>query len=294
MKNYLNTLKAFTYILVITIVLLIPFKGYSQQTVSKPYLLWKISGNDLAKPSYIFGVNSAYKNTDIVADLNKVLATTEQLVLDAKKENTPEEAAKIQQLVIDTEGATSFYNQFDAASLKKMDEFFMANYGADFKRLSVYKPFMIQNLIATKFITPFDITGKFTEFSKNNNQTIVGLETIEEQIKEFDKIPVSEQVSSISKLIQDTDKGKETLKRVLDYYANQNVNGVYEEIKDFGNSETSKIMLEARNHKWLPQLIGLMKDKSSFIAIGLTHMLPFKDNLKDLLEAEGYQVTLVK
>jgi uncharacterized protein YbaP (TraB family) len=37
-----------------------------------------------------------------------------------------------------------------------------------------------------------------------------------------------------------------------------------------------------------------MKDKSSFIAIGVTHMLPFKNNLKDLLEAEGYTISLVK
>ncbi|MGK0414690.1 MAG: hypothetical protein ACJA1B_002918 [Polaribacter sp.] len=294
MNNYLNTLKRIAFILFLTITFLIPKNGYSQEVSQKPYLLWKVSGNDLAKPSYIFGVNGAYKNSEMISELNEVLRTTEQLVLDLKKENTPEEASKIKQLIVNEAGAKYFYNQFDKATQKKLDDFFVTHYGADFKRLSAYKPFMISNLIESKIIPPYDITAELADFSKTHHQAIIGLETIEEQIEEFEKVPLSEQVKTITEFITNPEIAKERSDKIITYYKNQDIKGIYGELEEFEDTEMEKIMLEARNIKWLPQLTSLMKDKSSFIAIGVTHMLPFKNNLKDLLETEGYTITLVK
>jgi len=294
MKNYVNCIKKGSYILLLFTFLISAQKSSSQNHNPKPYLLWKVSGNDLETPSYILGVNNTYNATEILPDLEQILSVTEQLILDAKKENTPEEAARLQQLIIDPTGGTSFYAQFDSITKKQLDTFFIANYGANFKRISVYKPFMIRNLIAGKIVNQYDITAKLTDFSKKQNQAIIGLETLEEQINEFDKIPIAEQVTGIVEMISDLDAAKEKFASISKYYTMQNINGIYKELKEFESSDTGKIMLASRNQKWLPQLIGLMQQKSSFIAIGLTHMLPFKNNLKELLETSGYTVALVK
>lgn len=294
MKNYLNTIKNIICTLTLIIAFTVSKSGYSQETTTKPYLLWKVSGNDLTKPSYIFGVNSAYQSERMINEISKVLKTTEQLVLDLKKEGTPEEEAKIKQLIVNEAGAKDFYNQFDKEIQEKLNNFFITNYGADFKRLSAYKPFMILNLINAKVITLYDITAELANFSKTQNQTIIGLENIEEQISEFDKIPVSEQVTAITELIEDLKEVKQKTNKITEYYKSQDIAHLYEEMEEFKDTETGRIMLESRNKKWLPELTRLMKHKSSFIAIGVTHMLPFKNNLKDLLEAEGYTIALVK
>jgi len=294
MKNYKSILKNNSFYFLLMIVFLSTTHLFAQ----KEYMLWEVKGNNLDNPSYILGVITNYNADKVLNELDDVLKTTDQLVLDAKRNNSPEETAKIQQLVIDQANASNFYDLFDKETITKLDAFFTKNYGADFQRLSAYKPFMVNNLINSRIIPPYDITTKLSKLVQEYEKdiAIVGLETIEEQIKEFDKVPVKEFVTAITKSISNLDDLKEKFDLVATYYKKQDVEAIFKEIQglDLNATETAKVMLVDRNKKWLPKLESLMFDKSSFITVGLTHMLPFEGNLKSLLENKGYEVTLIK
>lgn len=50
-----------------------------------------------------------------------------------------------------------------------------------------------------------------------------------------------------------------------------------------------KVLLKARNMNWITKLTGLIKDKTTFIAVGVRH-LPGENGLITLLQKEGYKV----
>ena len=54
-----------------------------------------------------------------------------------------------------------------------------------------------------------------------------------------------------------------------------------------------KVLLKARNMNWITKLTGLIKDKTTFIAVGVRH-LPGENGLITLLQKEGYKVEPVE
>ena len=54
-----------------------------------------------------------------------------------------------------------------------------------------------------------------------------------------------------------------------------------------------QVLLKARNMNWIAKLTGLIKDKPTFIAVGVRH-LPGENGLITLLQKEGYNVEPVE
>nr|WP_303207085.1 TraB/GumN family protein [Bacteroides oleiciplenus] len=54
-----------------------------------------------------------------------------------------------------------------------------------------------------------------------------------------------------------------------------------------------QVLLKARNMNWIGKLTGLIKDKPTFIAVGVRH-LPGENGLIALLQKEGYKVDPVE
>ncbi|GHT71951.1 hypothetical protein FACS189455_4730 [Bacteroidia bacterium] len=59
------------------------------------------------------------------------------------------------------------------------------------------------------------------------------------------------------------------------------------------DSEGDYQINKARNDAWMKKLPGLMKDKSSFIAVGALHLVG-EEGLLNQLEKAGYKVEAVK
>lgn len=274
-------------------------------------LLWKVSGKDLSKPSYILGTHhlAHVSFVDSIAGLKDVISSTEQTVGELLMSDQASMQAKMQQAMFLPEGESydkllsgSDYAVVDAG-LKKM-------MGAGLEQLGKMKPgflsMMYTVMLYTKIYPEFNpmsheaIDAYVQRIAKENNKSILGLETIDDQIYAiFDATPLKEQAESFACAMRTEDKAKESLDKLNAFYYSGNLAGMYQlafnnpddECK--ASKEQENAINKNRNDKWLVKLPQIMKDKSSLVAVGALH-LAGNDGLLYQLDKMGYKVEPVK
>lgn len=122
---------------------------------------------------------------------------------------------------------------------------------------------------------------------------IGGLETVERQFGAFDTLPEAAQRRLLVQTVHEAKGMKALYERILNAWATGDMAAIAkeDEIGEQPDPEVEDAILVARNRDWV-KAIGAMKGKP-FIAVGAGH-LTGRNNLIDLLEAEGFKVTRVQ
>jgi uncharacterized protein YbaP (TraB family) len=127
-----------------------------------------------------------------------------------------------------------------------------------------------------------------------------GLETVEDQVNVFEKIPYADQAKALVELIKeikkDSNSGKAEFKKLLDLYLAQDIDGmvVMSGEEFFGDLENGEAeLLTNRNQKWIPKIKAMSKEKPTFYAVGAAH-LGGPNGVIRLLMKEGYSLKPVK
>lgn len=81
---------------------------------------------------------------------------------------------------------------------------------------------------------------------------------------------------------------------LIDDYKAENIEAIYNRTtgEKFMNEKTRIAMLDKRNSNWVNQIPELMKNKSTFIAVGAAH-LAGEQGVINLLKKAGYKVKSV-
>jgi uncharacterized protein YbaP (TraB family) len=259
-------------------------------------LLWEISGNGLAKPSYLFGTFHLMCATDftISSILNEKLTNTEQFYgeIDLSKPNWQTEMAKSMILKDQTIEALMGKLEYDQASLK-----FKEITGLDMNMLNNAKPFMGLSLLVMNSIPCTDKIQPETMFMNivnQNKKPIFGLETIADQMSAIDTQPLEDQVKSLKKIIMNFDSVKAEMGKMIEMYKSRNTDSLYAYMKKNGADDTfERELLVKRNFKWIPVITKAIKEASSFFAVGAGH-LGGETGIIHLLRKEGYQIKAIK
>lgn len=265
---------------------------------SSAQLLWKVSGNGLEKPSYLFGTHHLISKEQI-PDFDKMIQFVKEVdvvVGEMDLSNMLELQLKLMK------GATmkdSTLNELlSADDYIAVDEAFKEVLGMGVKKFSNYKPMMLNSLYTTMLYLkqqnlkkePEAIDMMVQKFGKKSKKTIVGLETIEQQIDIlFNKISLKRQAEMLVSTIKDKDKSTEMLKKLNEFYVKgdliqlEALNNEDDEM----NKEEKKILLESRNNNWMEQFKIMFPKNSCFVAVGCLHLTGETGLLKQLSE-RGY------
>lgn len=122
------------------------------------------------------------------------------------------------------------------------------------------------------------------------------LETDVEQWRIFGGIPMEDQVSMLRSAI-DTYYGARTKVDRVGIYLQGDLATLYAlRERSLSNLDpavarryTERLLLD-RNHRMVERLLPMMKEASTFVAVGALHM-PGEDGILDLLEKRGFQIT---
>ena len=127
-----------------------------------------------------------------------------------------------------------------------------------------------------------------------------GLETVEDQVNVFEKIPYADQAKALVELIKeikkDANSGKAEFKKLLDLYLAQDIDGmvVMSGEEFFGDLENGEAeLLTNRNQKWITKIKTMSKEKPTFYAVGAAH-LGGPNGVIRLLMKEGYSLKPIK
>lgn len=286
----------------ITLVLMLAVTAVMQCNAQ---LLWKVSGNGLSKPSYLFGTFhvAPVSLADSIAGLDEAIKSVDAVYGELSLDDI--NAAKEQIAPLLMAPADSTINRlFTPAQLAEIDSAFSAIAGQPLSvtsMMNVYKPTMVSTvmltMLAQKNIVGYVpgatldayVLGKGAAASK----PVGGLEPLQKQIDLLYCMPIAEQASDLLDMIRVPGGAEKLLLKMTDVYKAGDLDALYDIINDpdaGGLSDSRQgSLLNQRNEAWVEFLLGFIPTTSVLVVCGAGH-LPGANGLISRLRGAGYSV----
>jgi uncharacterized protein YbaP (TraB family) len=270
-------------------------------------LLWEIKGKGIKK-SYIFGTIHMISANDFMLSplAKKCLKKSKKLVFEIDMSQAM--AVSMKMLAM----APMRGNQTLSDLLSEEDYQLVKNYFTTesnsaelkvlpFKRIENWKPMLLQSFLYQDMIEgpvkayEMELLG----IGQKQKKKFGGLETIEDQIAVFEKIPYTDQANALVEMIEEiksgSDKGKNQFKELIALYKSEDIDGMVEmSSEQFDEMENGQEeLLNKRNNKWIPKITKMSKKDVTFYAVGAAH-LGGPDGVIRLLMKAGYKVKALK
>lgn len=261
-------------------------------------LLWKISGNGLEKPSFLFGTIHMLCSEDAVLspNLKKAIAGSDDVYLEVDMDNFFEILGTMRHL--EMKGDTTLAQLLSKKDYLKVKEYFESKSTLlPFSKLETYKPFLAVSTLLESGIECDAVAMEqiIMNEAKKNGKNIKGLETMVYQMSIFDSIPYKVQAEELVKYIDKMEAGESDngeFEALVNAYIAQDLKQLEKLTMetDMGIANFTELLLYKRNRNWVKKLKEILPGKSLVIAVGAGH-LPGEMGVINLLRKAGYTVT---
>jgi len=262
------------------------------QTPKEKSLLWEITGNELEKPSYLFGTIHLMCSKDfkMPESVKEAVKKADKLALELDMDD-PQMGAKMQQVSINP-GRENIKNKLSEEDSKVVDEFFKSNYGQGIAQLGVLKPFVLSSMVIMKMascdIVQYEM--EFVKLAQQQEKEVIGLESIEFQVGLFDDLDYQVQLDALVESIKDKRETEEMLNAMMEAYFSKDIVKIGEIMDEHEEADGfNEKLLDERNENWIPKIEKNSKSASVFYAVGAGH-LPGKNGVIAMLRDKGYTV----
>ena len=262
-------------------------------------LMYKISGNELSKPSYVVGIHNLAPAAmvQLINGVSDALNGSDQMYGDLNMDAASADASQtVKDAATLAEGKT-IQQLLNADELKRFNSFLMKTQGQDLRNrmlaekiekrspAALTKDMKIWLYLANHRGT-FDPTSQidayFVQLAKKNNMPMFGLETIEEY------------ANAVYKTIPETRQ----MDNILNGYMLQNMNTIEQALNEkLGGTcdatDEEATVCQQRIAQWAQKMPEIMKGAPTLFIIGI-EKLPGEKGLLQLLKNAGYTVEGMK
>lgn len=261
-------------------------------------LLWKVSGNGLSKPSYLFGTHHLIEKEQI-KDFDKILTLAGQsdaVVGEMDMHNMLSIQLKLIKNVLMKD--STIMELVSEADYALVDKEFKQVMGKGLNKMGKFKPMMLSAMYEIFVYTkvnnlkkkPEGIDDLFQKKARKNKKVVIGLETIDQQIEIlFNSIPLRRQAEILVQEVKEKNKGMELLSKLNVAYLSGNLSqlGTLNNEDNDMSQDEKKIMIYNRNDNWMKKLPEYFNEKSCFVAVGCMHLIG-EAGLINQLKKKGY------
>jgi uncharacterized protein YbaP (TraB family) len=279
---------------------------------AKAQLLWKVSGKDLPKASYILGTHhlAPLSILDSIAGFKQAMNNVEQVcgeIIMAEMQ-APATIQKIQQTVM-MPGDTTLRTLYTVAQYDTLSVKIKRLIGVDLIDLmNMVKPSFITTqlsvVIATKAIPGFNpkqqLDSWFQTEAQKQGKEVTALETIDFQINMlFDSQSLQRQAEQLLATVNHLEDMEQQARKMTEAYMAQDLKKLEAAMnKKFGTAvdalpEEEDALIYNRNRKWAESMPNIMNSQPTLFAVGCGHLMG-KRGILNLLKRQGYSVTPVK
>lgn len=260
--------------------------------VQSQSLLYKVTGNEIRNPLYIYGTIHALPQSDFFIDdfVMEKFNEAEKIVFEIDMSSSSMFAEVQAAMVMKDNSIADFVTEQELERLKR---FFNDSLQLPFDMLSSVKPLLMSSFMLPKLVgsQPASYEGFFVQEALEQGKSMAGLETVAEQIGYMDKIPMEKQVKILLESIDDFHSSRIEFQNLVNVYKSKDINGVYSlmieasaEYKEFG-----EFLINERNVNWIPKLIAMANQELCFVAVGCGH-LGGEKGILNLLKQRGFEV----
>lgn len=269
-----------------------------QTTASTNTLLWRISGKNLTRPSYLFGTIHLVCANDL--DLSQALKTaikeSDKVYLELDMDNLFEMMQALQKMKMRND--TTLSDLLSEADYKKVKAFFSSRSSIlPFSILETYKPMLTASMImqtSTDCENAISMEQIIMEEAKQESKEIKGMETMAYQLSIFDSIPYEVQAKQLVAFISDNEteeKAGKEYDEMASAYRSQDLAKLEELVnkEEMGVGNFADLLLYNRNKNWVASMDKIFASNTAVIAVGAGH-LPGEKGVINLLKKAGYKV----
>ncbi|MCP9756158.1 TraB/GumN family protein [Lacihabitans sp. CCS-44] len=258
-------------------------------------LLFEISGNDLQKPSYLFGTMHLLCEGDfeMSEEMISKIKSSEILAMEMDLDD-PTMAFKMMGKM-KMKGDTSLSDLMQEARYDSLRSYLKDSLNLPPMMFQKTKPFLIYSLVLTKLLPCKTLMLENEIMKIGKGKKVVGLETLDFQMDLMDKLSYQVQADYLLETLADKQKSIQEFKEMTEAYKKRDLDILLKSIDaekgmmaDFENE-----MLHKRNLAWIPEIKKLISDKSTFIAVGAGHLGGDKGVLQ-LLKNEGFTIKTIE
>lgn len=267
------------------LLLLITSLGFSQSA------LWKISGNGLTKPSYLFG--TIHLQNKSVFELNdSLLPIIERCDLVALELDLPNinPMSMVQAMMLPQgEKLSDLYSNEEFSLIKKE---FELRTGLPIDNFLPFRPFMLMTLImlselGTEEVAPVSLDEFLSQYALLKGTQIEGIETLSEQMEVIKKMPNG----VLLNLLEQGDSLQTSLDEMLEAYETGDILRVAKIMREddtYGDWQSQ--LIDDRNKVHFERTLKLIESHQQIlIAVGMAHLAD-ESGLIAQYKARGYIV----
>lgn len=284
----------------------------AQEKTFNGALVWKISGNGLKAPSYVFGTYHLITGdyADSVPGLKEAMTATGQVVGELNLLNQQEGQAKVMQASM-LAPEDSYKTHLSADDYTLLDSKLKDLMGVGLEQMGALKPGALGPVILMVLYTSLDpafnpngfegIDAYLQRTGDADGKNVIGLETLDDQIEVlFNATSQKRQMESLVCSMQNLDHTVGSLARLTESYKKGDIHAIYTSAYETDDEpclayslETKAALLDNRNAQWMKKLPALMAESPSLIAVGALH-LTGKEGLLYQLDKLGYKVEAMR
>ncbi|TAK43093.1 MAG: TraB/GumN family protein [Saprospiraceae bacterium] len=277
--------------------------GNAAPAVAENSLLWRISGNGLAAPSYLYGtIHMIAKDDFFLTDSTRAfIDRAGQVTFEIDMEDMNNIATQLS-LLMDAmmDGGQTLHDLLSEEDYKIVKTHF-DKMGLPLMFLERMKPMFLTVFTGMDMSPQAMSSGEMVSYemeimkiAQEQNKEIGGLETAQYQMSMFDSIPYQAQANMLVESIKSANAGEEEFAKMVELYKKQDIAGMTTMMgQDDGIGEYEDLLLVQRNKNWIPVMGEMMAERPTFFAVGAGH-LGGKTGVVALLRKEGYAVAPVR
>lgn len=273
-------------------------KEGTSKTVKGNSLLWKVTGNEMKKPSYIFGTmhiicKDDYLWTPVMA---KSLKASEEVCFEMDMDD-PSVMLELAAGMIDNSGK-QLKEYFTDEDYSLVEKYFTDSLGINAEMISQLKPAALVTLLATSSFTCSNMVSYENNIMQKAQEMkieVTGLEYPQEQLALLESLPIDSIVKEVITAVQSKNNYEQNeYTRLVSAYKKQDVEKLHSLMIDTEKAEMNlDAFLDERNNKWIDRMEERMDQKPVFFAVGAGHLWG-NNGIINLLRNKGYKVVPVR
>ncbi len=267
-------------------------------------LLWKIEHKDLTAPSYLFGTIHMIPQDDYFEPFgfDEAFKSCKKVVfeIDLDEMNDMGALMGLMSGLMMNDGVT-IQDLLSPEEYKEVAAYF-EDMGLPMILMGSIKPMFLSmlaeiNMDPSALQSDDIVSYEMDLYEKANaaSMDVGGLETMAYQMSLFDSIPYKDQALMLLDAVRSTDLESDMFEETVALYKQQKIEAMVAMVGDAEQSELGgfeDLLLNNRNHNWIPIMIKQMAKRPVFFAVGAGHLAGENGVIK-LLRKEGYTLSPV-
>ena len=274
-------------------------------------LLWKVSGKNLPKASYVLGTHhlAPLSVLDSIAGFKQAMTEVEQVYgeIVMAEMQTPAAMQQMQQAIL-LPGDTTLHTLYTPAQYDSLAVKVKELMGADLKMMNKMKPAFLTTqlgvIIAMRAVPGFNpqqqLDGWCQAEAQKQGKKVAGLETVNFQMSVlFGAQSLQRQAAQLLAGMNHLADMEQQARNMTTAYMTQDLKQLEQAMNQkFGTAvdalpEEEDALIYRRNTKWVESMPAIMHNQPTLFAVGCGHLIGERGIL-NLLKQQGYTVEPVK